>query len=142
MYKTLAGAKSLHIRFDKIDGFIRVYDGTRYLVLFGAGKFHFIYNRIWYLKVVLHVIFHNYAKIKVDSYYSLPLEKSLTLHNVIILIKSVFYIIKIYSNCLKIISFCVNYRCYIMIESMLLKELILTEQLHQKRLIFVFIGVT
>ena len=57
MYKTLAGAKSLHIRFDKIDGFIRVYDGTRYLVLFGAGKFHFIYNRIWYLKVVLHMLF-------------------------------------------------------------------------------------
>ena len=32
--KTLMGAKPLCIRFDKIDGFIRVYDGTRYLVLF------------------------------------------------------------------------------------------------------------
>ena len=27
-YKTLSDAKSLHIRFDKINGFIRVYDGT------------------------------------------------------------------------------------------------------------------
>ena len=27
-YKTLIGPKPLHIRFDKIDGFIRIYDGT------------------------------------------------------------------------------------------------------------------
>ena len=32
---------------------------------------------------------HYNAKIKVDSYDSLPIEKRLTLHNVIILIKSV-----------------------------------------------------
>ena len=30
-----------------------------------------------------------YAKVKVDSYNSLPIEKTLALHNVIILIKSV-----------------------------------------------------
>ena len=35
-YKTLIGFKPWYIRFDKIDGFIRVYDGTRYLLLFGA----------------------------------------------------------------------------------------------------------
>ena len=34
--KTLIGFKPLCIRFDKIDGFIRVYDGTRYLLLSGA----------------------------------------------------------------------------------------------------------
>ena len=33
--------------------------------------------------------FHNYEKIEVDSYDSLPIEKRLTLHNVIILIKLV-----------------------------------------------------
>ena len=33
-YKTLIDSKPLHIRFDKINEFIRVYDGTRYLVLF------------------------------------------------------------------------------------------------------------
>ena len=32
LYKTLIGAKSLRVRFDKIEGFIRIYDGTRYLV--------------------------------------------------------------------------------------------------------------
>ena len=35
------------------------------------------------------VIPHNYAKIKVVLYDSLPLEKTMTFHNVIILIKSV-----------------------------------------------------
>ena len=29
-YKTLLDAKPLRIRFDKVDGFIRAYDGTRY----------------------------------------------------------------------------------------------------------------
>ena len=42
----------LTFRFDKIDGFIRVYDGTRYLVLFGTEKHDFIYNRITYFIVV------------------------------------------------------------------------------------------
>ena len=31
-----------------------------------------------------------YAKIKVDSYDSLPLEKTMAFHNVLVLIKSVF----------------------------------------------------
>ena len=37
-HKTLIDAKSLRIRLDIIDGFITVYDGTRYLVLFGSEK--------------------------------------------------------------------------------------------------------
>ena len=45
-YKTLMGTKPLHIRFVKVDGFITVYDGTRYLVLLGGEKYNFIYNRI------------------------------------------------------------------------------------------------
>ena len=32
-------AKPLRIRFDKIDGFIKVYDVTRYLVLFGPKRY-------------------------------------------------------------------------------------------------------
>ena len=32
---------------------------------------------------------HNFARIRIDSYNSLPIEKILTFHNVIILIKSV-----------------------------------------------------
>ena len=84
----------MHIRFDKVDRFTGVDDRTRYLVLFGAEKYNFIYNRIRYLIAaksgITYVIPHNYAKIKVDSYNSFPLEKTLTLHDVIILIKTVF----------------------------------------------------
>ena len=48
-YKTLTGAKPLRIKLNKVDGFIRVYDGPRYLVLVGSEKYDFIYNRIRYL---------------------------------------------------------------------------------------------
>ena len=66
-YKTLIDPKPLRIRFDKIDGFIKIYDGARYI--------SFLTNT---------------QKINVDSYGSSPIEKELTLHNVVILIKSVF----------------------------------------------------
>ena len=36
---------------------------------------------------ITYVFFHNYARIKVDSYDSLPLEITLTFHNVITRIK-------------------------------------------------------
>ena len=55
-HKTFIGAKPLHIRFDKVDGFIRVYDGTKYLVLLGLEKEDTIYNRIRCL-LVLHMFF-------------------------------------------------------------------------------------
>ena len=93
-YKTLLDAKPLWIIFDKIDGFIRVYDGTRFVVLFGSEKYDFICNRIRYLKgvksVITYVDSHNYSRIKLDSYDSLPQEKTMTFYKVIILIKAVF----------------------------------------------------
>ena len=89
----MIGAKPLRIRFDKIDGFIRIYDGTRYLLLFGSEKYDVIDNRIRYLislkSSIAYAFSHYYAKIKVDSYDSLPIEERLTLHDVIILIMSV-----------------------------------------------------
>ena len=102
-YKTLIAAKSLRIRFDKTDGFIRVYDRTRYLVLFAIEKHDSIYNRIIYLisvkSGVIYAISHNYAKIKVDSYNSSPLEKTMTFHNVILFIKSVWNKDQNYYHC-------------------------------------------
>ena len=83
-YKTLIGPKPFRIRLDKIDGFIIIYDGTRYLTLFGSEKCG--------LKSGITYIFsHCFPKIKVDSYYSLPIEKILTLHDVTIHIKSVLH---------------------------------------------------
>ena len=37
-YKSLIDSKPWRIRFDKLDGFIRVYDRTKYLVLFRNEK--------------------------------------------------------------------------------------------------------
>ena len=45
-YKTLIDAKPLRLRFDKVDGFIRVYDGTKYLALFGSERFDCIHRRL------------------------------------------------------------------------------------------------
>ena len=38
--KTLVDAKSLRLKLNKVDGLIGVYDGTRYLVLFGPEKYY------------------------------------------------------------------------------------------------------
>ena len=80
--KTFMGSKSLHFRFDEIDGFIKIYDEIRYLV----------FRHLWYdeiLSGITNNINHNFARIRTDSYNSLPTEKFLTFHNIIILIKSV-----------------------------------------------------
>ena len=37
-----------------------------------------------------YIISHNYAKVKVEWYYPLPLEKAMTFYDITILIKSVF----------------------------------------------------
>ena len=79
-YKTLIGAKPFDIRFDKRNEFIRVYNGARYLVLFGLEKCDLNFYRIGYIigvkSGITYVISHYYGKIKVDdSYNSLPLEK-------------------------------------------------------------------
>ena len=47
--KNLIGLKPLHIRFNNIDGIIRIYDETRYLTLSGSEKYDAIYDRIRYL---------------------------------------------------------------------------------------------
>ena len=77
----LFSPKPLRIRFDQIDGFIRIYDATRYLISLGPEKFDVSYNRLSYLislKSGITCIFsHYYRKIKVDSYDSFPIEKKI-----------------------------------------------------------------
>ena len=54
-YKSLFGLRSLRIRFDKVDDFIRVY-----LPLFDSEKYNPTYNGIGYLlsqKMILHIMF-------------------------------------------------------------------------------------
>ena len=42
----LIGPKPLQIRFDKIDGFIKIYNRTKYLTWFDSEKCYVTYNRI------------------------------------------------------------------------------------------------
>ena len=108
LYKTSTGSKPLQIRFNKIGGFIRIYDETWYLTLFGTEKDGDIYDRIGYLISlkcgIMYIFSHYFSKTRVHFHDSLPLEKILTLHNVIILIKLVLnkdknhYYYKIFSE--------------------------------------------
>ena len=92
-YKTLIGPKPLQIRFNKADGYFRVNKENRYLELFGLEKHDVIYRRIRYLTSVksgiIYAFCHYYSKINVNSYDSLPLEKILTLHYLLIVTKLV-----------------------------------------------------
>ena len=91
--KTLVGPKHLRIKLDKMDGFIRIYDGNKYLTLLSSKKYDAIYNRTRYLisvkRNVTYIFSHYLAKIKIDSYDSLSIEKALTIQNVIMLVKSI-----------------------------------------------------
>ena len=57
------------------------YDGTRYLTLLGSEKHDTIYDRIRYLislkSGITYSFSHIFAKNKVDSYDSLPIEKKI-----------------------------------------------------------------
>ena len=48
-YKILIDSKLLQTKFDKIDGFIRIHDRTRYLTLSGTENYDAIYGKIGYL---------------------------------------------------------------------------------------------
>ena len=64
-----------------MDGFIRVFVGTRYLVFFGPKKYDAIYNMIsWLISIksgITYVVSHNCARIKIGSYDVLSLEKNI-----------------------------------------------------------------
>ena len=83
----------MSLRFHEIDGFTRIYDGNRHLTLFGSEKYDAIYGRIRYLislkRAITYIFSHYFAKMKVDSYDPILIEKILALYNVIIYIKSV-----------------------------------------------------
>ena len=92
-YKTPTSPKPLHIRFDKIDGFIMVFDvKIKHLVLFDYGLLDKICDKTRYLiskkSDNANSINYNFENIKIDSYNSLLIKKVLAFHNVIILIKS------------------------------------------------------
>ena len=93
MCKTFVSVNPLSIMFGEKYGFINNFDGIRYLVLFSRGWYDAIYSGIRYLinekRGVTDSINHNFARIRINSYNFWPIEKILTFHDLIILIKSV-----------------------------------------------------
>ena len=83
--KSFMGAPPLRIRFNKINGFIKIFDGTKYLVLISPERYVAIYDRTRYLisekNGITYNISHNFTKIRIDWYNYLPTEKTLTFHN-------------------------------------------------------------
>ena len=77
--KILWVKKPERIWFDKIDRFIKIYDKTRCLVLFGPERYNGIHDRIRYLinekSGVTYSITHNFARIRIALYNSLPIPK-------------------------------------------------------------------
>ena len=92
-HKDFMGANPLRIKFDKIDRFIKSYDGIRYLVSYDYKRYNAIYDRIRYFvsgkSGITGSINHNFARISIDSYNILPIEKILTFYNAMILINPV-----------------------------------------------------
>ena len=89
-YKADMGEKPLLIQIDKIGGFIKIYNAIRCLILL---KYNEISDKSKYIiseqSGIIDNINCNLARIRVDSYTSLPIEKYIDFHTVIILIKSV-----------------------------------------------------
>ena len=83
------GSKQLYIWFYEIDGFIKNYDGIRYLVVYDSKRYNAIYERIRYLTNESSGITGSSERIRIDSYSSSPIEKILTFYDVVILIKLV-----------------------------------------------------
>ena len=96
-YKTFMRSKPSHVRFNQIDGFVKVYDGTRYLILFRPERYDAIYVRIRYLasQNITFSIDHNFQRMEIDSYNCLSIEKRFTFHNVITLYSHLLIRIKV-----------------------------------------------
>ena len=80
LYKFPTSPKPLRIRFDKIDGFIIPLEGNiKHLILFDYGLFNKICDKIKNLisknSDNINNINHNFGKIRIDSYNSLPFKK-------------------------------------------------------------------
>ena len=93
LYKIFMGGKPLRIRFNKINEFMKIYDGIRYLRLFDPWWYDASWIRMRYLIIkksgITDSVNHDFARIRINSYNYLPIDEILTIHNVIILIKSV-----------------------------------------------------
>ena len=93
--KTPYGARPLHVFLEKVDGYIRKYDETKYLTFVDSEKLEknidIDRTRCYItLKSNISSICSYNRKIKIDSDDDLYLEQTLNIQLLVILIKSVF----------------------------------------------------
>ena len=91
--KPLYGAKRLRIIFNKIDGYIRTYDKARELASFQSQNSDGTFDGMRYfirLKSNISSVYSHNTKTKIDLDDDLPLAKTITMHNIVLLIKSAF----------------------------------------------------
>ena len=92
--KTPYAVRPLCIIFNKLVEYIRKFEKTKYLALFQSKKYERIFNRARYVIMlksnISYAYAHKYMKIQINSDDDLSLEKTLNIHNVVILFKSVF----------------------------------------------------
>ena len=77
----------MSIRLDKAYGSVRIYDRTRYLVLFGTEKYDLICNKVRYLKGVKHGITYLFLIIMQESRWFIwffASRETLTFYKIII----------------------------------------------------------
>ena len=86
------------IRFDEIDGFIKIHDKIRYLILSDYGWFDKVCDNIKYLiskeSGITDSINHNFARIRIDCYNSYRKYIKKYFYNVIILLSKLLIRIK------------------------------------------------
>ena len=81
LYKKILEAKPLRIRFAKVDRLIKIYNGIRYLEVSNSCDINYrIYNAIFDRIIseksgIADSIDHNFVRIRIDLYNSLPTEK-------------------------------------------------------------------
>ena len=80
-YRIFMGSIPLCIMFDEIDGFIKIYDGIRYLVLLYGGFYDEIHHRINYLIIVRSTVImtqNKFIKMKFGTRFYDGLRSHLT----------------------------------------------------------------
>ena len=80
-YRIFMGSIPLCIMFDEIDGFIKIYDGIRYLVLLYGGFYDEIHDRINYLIIFRSTVImtqNKFIKIKFGTRFYDGLRSHLT----------------------------------------------------------------
>ena len=105
LYKNYMDAKPLHIRFNKVDGIIKVCNEVRYLELLSSYNevysriYSEIFDRINYLiseeSGITDANNHNFARIRNDSYNSL----SILLIKIKITTNNIFLVKILYKEC-------------------------------------------